>query len=71
MNKRTWRLLIGSKRELKRRLTGEVIEGELENLSDDLLIGAKAVADFTGLSIRQVYHQKVALGLRQLGEATS
>jgi hypothetical protein len=71
MNKRTWRLLIGSKRELRRRLTGEAIKGEVENLADDLLIGAKAVSDFTGLSIRQVYHQKDALGLRQLGEATS
>jgi hypothetical protein len=71
MNKRTWRLLIGSKRELRRRLTGETIKGEVENLSDDLLIGAKAVSDFTGLSIRQVYHQRRALGLRQLGEATS
>jgi hypothetical protein len=71
MNKRTWRLLIGSKRELRRRLTGEAIKGEVESLADDLLIGAKAVSDFTGLSIRQVYHQKDALGLRQLGEATS
>ena len=71
MKKRTWRLLIGSKRELRRRLTGEAVKGEVENLADDLLIGAKAVSDFTGLSIRQVYHQKDALGLRQLGEATS
>jgi len=65
---KTWRLLVGSKRELRRRLTGEIIEGEVENLADDLLYGAEAVSKFTGLTLRQVYHQKDALGLRQLGE---
>jgi hypothetical protein len=70
MSKR-WRLLVGSKRELRRRLTGAVIEGEVENLADDLLVGAAAISKFTGLTVRQIYHQKRALGLRQLGEATA
>jgi hypothetical protein len=68
MKKKTWRLLVGSKRELRRRLTGEIIQSENQNLAGDLLVGAGAVSRFTGLSVRQVYHQKSALGLRQLGE---
>jgi hypothetical protein len=35
--KRTWRLLVGSKKELRRRLTGEIVKGECRNLADDLL----------------------------------
>lgn len=70
-DKRTWRLLVGSKKELRRRLTGEINEGECKNLADDLLYGADAISKFTGLTVRQVYHQKDALGLRQLGEAAS
>jgi hypothetical protein len=36
-------------------------------LADDLLIGAEAIADFTGLSLRQVYDQQDNLGLKHLG----
>jgi hypothetical protein len=68
---KTWRVLVGSKRELRRRLTGQIIQGEIENLKDDLLYGAQAVSKFTGLTFRQVYHQKGALGLRALGDAAA
>jgi hypothetical protein len=71
MNRKTWRLLVGSKKELRRRLTGEIVKGECGNLADDLPYGAQAISEFTGLTVRQVYHQKNALGLRQLGEAAS
>jgi hypothetical protein len=68
---KTWRVLVGSKRELRRRLTGQIIQGEIENLKDDLLYGAQAVSKFTGLTVRQVCHQKDALGLRALGDAAA
>lgn len=38
-----------------------------EKLADDLLFGARPIADFIGLTERQVYHQQRALGLRRLG----
>ena len=38
-----------------------------EKLADDLLVGAEAIADFTGLEVRQVYHQAANLGLKKLG----
>jgi hypothetical protein len=38
-----------------------------EKLADDLLKGAPEIADYTGLSVRQVYHQQDNLGLRHLG----
>jgi len=30
-------------------------------------VGAPAISEFTGLSIRQIYHQREALGVRHLG----
>lgn len=36
-------------------------------LADDLLIGAENIADFIGLSPRQVYHQSARLKLKHLG----
>jgi hypothetical protein len=38
-----------------------------EPLAVDLLYGAPAIAAFTGLSIRQIYHQQANLGLGKLG----
>jgi hypothetical protein len=64
----SWSVLIGSKKKLRQILTGEVpAEQPDEKLADDLLFGARAVANFTGLKTRQVYHQKDKLGLRALG----
>jgi hypothetical protein len=63
-----WGILVGSKRKLTEVLTGEVLprkEGEL--LRDDLLIGARANADFTGLTESQIYHKQSALGIVRLG----
>jgi hypothetical protein len=40
---------------------------ENEKLADDLLKGAPAISDFTGLTVRQVYHQQDNLGLKHLG----
>jgi hypothetical protein len=40
---------------------------ENEKLADDLLFGAQAIADYTGLDPRQVYHQQKNLGLGHLG----
>jgi hypothetical protein len=67
-----WGVLVGSKRKLRQILLGEAADAEQvpdEKLADDLLYGAKPIADFTGLSVRQVYHQKDKLGLRPLGAA--
>lgn len=38
-----------------------------EKLADDLLKSAEEIADYTGLTVRQVYHQSENLGLRRLG----
>jgi hypothetical protein len=38
-----------------------------ERLADDILKGAPEIADHTGLTPRQVYHQKENLGLKHLG----
>jgi hypothetical protein len=65
-------VLVGSKRKLTEILTGEILPRKPdEKLSDDLLPGAQAISDFTGLRVRQVYHQKDRLGLRRLGEIPS
>ncbi len=67
--KRTWGLLIGSKRKLTEILTGEVLpRNPDEKLADDVLPGAEAIADFTGLKVRMVYHKAAALQLRRLTE---
>jgi hypothetical protein len=69
--KRTWGLLIGSKRKLTEILTGEVLpKNPDEKLADDLLPGAKAIANFTGLKERTVYHKAAALQLKRLTETT-
>jgi hypothetical protein len=61
---KTWGVLVGSKRKLRKILTGEAPP---DNLADDLLYGAQNIAEFTGLNPGQVYHQRVALGLTRLG----
>jgi hypothetical protein len=38
-----------------------------QKLADDVLYGASAIAQFTGLSERQVYHQQKNLQLAHLG----
>jgi hypothetical protein len=38
-----------------------------ERLADDLLCGAEEIAEWTGLTPRQVYHQQRNLGLTHLG----
>jgi hypothetical protein len=38
-----------------------------EKLADDLLKSAEEIAEYTGLTVRQVYHQSENLGLRRLG----
>ncbi len=38
-----------------------------ERLANDLLRGAEQIAEWTGLSVRQVYHQQRNLGLTHLG----
>jgi hypothetical protein len=38
-----------------------------ERLADDLLRGAEEISEYTGLTIRQVYHQQKNLGLTHLG----
>jgi hypothetical protein len=38
-----------------------------EKLADDILYGAPEIADYTGLTVRQVYHQQENLGLTHLG----
>ena len=38
-----------------------------EPLAVDLLYGAPAIAAFTGLTVRQVYHQQANLELSKLG----
>jgi hypothetical protein len=38
-----------------------------ERLGDDVLYGARAISNYTGLTIRQVYHQQNALELTHLG----
>jgi hypothetical protein len=63
---KTWCVLVGSKRRLRKILTGEDTESP-ENLADDLLFGARNIAKYTGLNERQVYHQHEALGLTRLG----
>jgi hypothetical protein len=68
--KRTWALLIGSKRKLTEILTGQVLpKNPDERLADDILPGAKAIADFTGLKERTIYHKADALQLKRLGGA--
>jgi hypothetical protein len=66
-----WGILVGSKRKLTEILTGEVPpKAENETLADDLLFGASAISEFTGLTAPQVYHQKKALGLVRLGRTS-
>jgi hypothetical protein len=38
-----------------------------ETLAADILIGAEQIAAFTGLNLRQVYHQATNLKLKRLG----
>jgi hypothetical protein len=38
-----------------------------DRLADDLLRGAEQIAEFTGLTVRQVYHQQKNLRLTHLG----
>jgi hypothetical protein len=64
--RKTWGVLVGSKRRLRKILTGEESPPP-NNLAEDMLYGAQAVADFTGLNERQVYHKQKALGLTRLG----
>jgi hypothetical protein len=61
-----WRVLVGSKRKITLAITGED-PGPAESLKVDALYGAEAVADYSGLTLRQVYHQKERLGLRPIG----
>jgi hypothetical protein len=66
--KPTHGMLVGSKRRLREILTGENDPAPPpDRLADDLLIGAAQIAEFTGLSERQIYHQCEVLGLRRLG----
>jgi hypothetical protein len=37
-------------------------------LSDDLLVGAKQISEFTGLDERQVYHQQHRLPIFSIGK---
>jgi hypothetical protein len=63
-----WGVLVGSKKKLQEILRGEsAVEDQSETLADDLLYGATAIAKYTGLRERQVYHQQKALGLKRLG----
>jgi hypothetical protein len=62
-----WALLIGSKRKITQVLTGEVLPPP-ERLADDVLKGATAISEWSGLTVSQVYNKKVVLGLRSLGE---
>ena len=65
--KRTWGLLIGSKRQIRQMLTGEVLPRDPnETLADDLLIGCTAIAKYSGLKPRTVYDKVDALGLKRL-----
>lgn len=67
--KRTWGLLIGSKRKLTEILTGEILpKNPDEKLADDLLPGAEAIAAYTGLKVRTVYHKADVLQLKRLTE---
>jgi hypothetical protein len=38
-----------------------------DTIADDILQGAEAIAEYTGLTKRQVYHQQENLGLTHLG----
>jgi hypothetical protein len=40
---------------------------ETEKVADDILYGAEAIAEYTGLSPRQVYYQAPNLKLKRLG----
>jgi hypothetical protein len=72
-----WGILVASKKKLRQILTGEFSpkeknekeknEKEDETLADDLLYGAPAISEFTGLTEPQVYHQQKALGIVRLG----
>jgi hypothetical protein len=53
--------------EIQGRGTANQAPAEPAVLADDLLIGAEAIAAYTGLSVRQVYYQQENLGLRHLG----
>jgi len=65
-----WGILVGSKRKLTEVLTGEVLpRKEGESLKDDLLIGARANADFTDLTEAQIYQKQAWLGITRLGRA--
>jgi hypothetical protein len=65
-----WGTLVGSKKKLKRILTGEAVkESSDEPLANDLLFGATAISQYTGLTEGQVYHQQTALGLTRLRRA--
>ena len=67
-----WGVLVGSKRKLRRILTGEpVAEDQSEILANDLLYGAPAIAEYTGLTTRQIYHQQGPLGLTRLRRASA
>jgi hypothetical protein len=63
-----WGILVASKKRLRQILTGESSpKDDNETLADDLLYGAPAISEFTGLTAPQVYHQQKALGLVRLG----
>jgi hypothetical protein len=40
---------------------------ENKRLADDILAGAAAISEFTGLNVRQIYHQQENLGIKHLG----
>ena len=63
-----WGVLVGSKKKIKNILTGEpIVEDRSGTVADDLLYGAPAIAEYTGMRERQVYHHQKALGLKRLG----
>ena len=43
------------------------MQAQDDKLADDLLVGATQIAQFTGLTERQVYHQQKNLELGHLG----
>ena len=63
-----WGVLVGSKKKIRSILTGQpIVEDRSETVADDLLYGAPAIAEYTGMRARQVYHHQKALGLKRLG----
>jgi hypothetical protein len=67
-----WAMLTGSKRRVTQALTGEMLPPPApgEPIASDVLIGAAAVAEFTGLTRAQVYYLKDRLGLQPPGKSS-